>query len=91
MKSIEWMRSLGFPTVDSCLNSLENVQAQVEDINTQLLDEYNRRPDAQLISTIPGIGFYSALLILAEIDDIHRFPRPENLCAYAGLVPTVRQ
>jgi transposase len=90
-KSIDWMRSLGIPTVDSCLNCLENVQAQIEDINTQLLDEYNRRPDAQLISTIPGIGFYSALLILAEIDDIRRFPRPENLCAYAGLVPTVRQ
>jgi transposase len=91
MKSIEWMRSLGIPTVDSCLNCLENVQAQIEDINTQLLDEYNRRPDAQLIATIPGIGFYGALLILAEIDDIHRFPHPENLCAYAGLVPTVRQ
>jgi len=42
----------------------------------------NRRSDAQLIATIPGIGFYGALLIRAEIDDIHRFPRPENLCAY---------
>jgi transposase len=91
MKSIDWMRSLGIPTVSSCLNCLENFQAQIEDINTQLLDEYNRRPDAHLIATIPGIGFYGALLILAEIDDIHRFPRPENLCAYAGLVPTVRQ
>jgi transposase len=91
LKSIDWMRSLGFPTVSSCLNCLENVQAQIEEINIQLLDEYNRRPDAQLIATIPGIGFYGALLIRAEIDDIHRFPRPENLCAYAGLVPTVRQ
>ncbi|MGQ9632501.1 MAG: transposase [bacterium] len=24
--------------------------------------------------TIPGIGYISALTILAEIDDIHRFP-----------------
>jgi transposase len=91
LKSIDWMRSLGFPTVNSCLNCLENIQAQIEEMNIQLLDEYNRRPDAQLIATIPGIGFYGALLILAEIDDIHRFQRPENLCAYAGLVPTVRQ
>ena len=91
MKSNDWMRSLGIPTVDSCLDCLENVQEQIEYINSQLLDEYNRRPDAQLIATIPGIGFYSALLILAEIDDIRRFPHPENLCAYAGLVPTVRQ
>jgi len=37
------------------------------------------------------IGFYGALLILAEIDDVHRFRHSENLCAYAGLVPTVSQ
>jgi len=90
-KSIDWMRSLGIPTVSSCLNCLENVQAQIEEMNIQLLDEYNRRPDAQLIATIPGIGFYGALLIHAEIDDISRFSNPEKLCAYAGLVPTVSQ
>jgi transposase len=90
-RSIRWMRSLDIPTVTSCLNCLENVQAQVEEINIQLLEEYNRRPDAQLISTVPGIGFYGALLILAEVDDVHRFHHPEKLCAYAGLVPTVRQ
>ena len=27
LKSIDWMRSLGFPTVNSCLNCLENFQA----------------------------------------------------------------
>jgi len=90
-KSIDWMRSLGIPTVSSCLNCLENIQAQIEEMNIQLLDEYNRRPDAQLIATIPGIGYYGALLVLAEIDDIRRFSHPEKLCAYAGLVPTVRQ
>ena len=90
-RSIRWMRSLDIPTVTSCQNCLENVQAQVEEINIQLLEEYNRRPDAQLIATIPGIGFYGALLILAEIDDVRRFHHPEKLCAYAGLVPTVRQ
>ena len=67
------------------------VQTQVEEINIQLKEEFNRRPDANLIATIPGIGFYGALLILAEIDDVHRFRHSENLCAYAGLVPTVSQ
>jgi len=91
LKSIDWMRSLGLPTVNSCLNCLENVQAQIEEINIELLDEYNRRSDAQLIATVPGIGFYGALLIHAEIDDIKRFSHPEKLCAYAGLVPTGSQ
>lgn len=85
------MRSLGIPTVTSCLNCLENVLAQIEEINIQLLDEYNRRLDAQLIATIPGIIVYGALLIHPEIDDIKRFSHPEKLCAYAGLVPTGSQ
>ena len=90
-RSIRWMRSLSIPTVTSCLNCLEYVQAQIEETNIQLLEEYNRRPDAQLIATVPGIGFYGALLILAEVDDVRRFHHPEKLCAYAGLVPTVSQ
>jgi len=90
-RSIRWMRSLDIPTVTSCLNCLESVQAQVQEINAQLLVEFERRPDAQLISTVPGIGFYGALLILAEVDDVRRFHHPEKLCAYAGLVPTVSQ
>lgn len=90
-KHIRWMRSLDVPTVSSCLDCLESIQAQIERLNAQLLEEFERRPDAQLISTVPGIGFYGALLIHAEIDDIRRFSHPEKLCAYAGLVPTVSQ
>jgi len=90
-RSIRWMRSLDIPTVTSCLNCLESVQAQIAEMNVQLQDEFNRRPDAQLIATVPGIGFYGALLILAEVDDVRRFCHPEKLCAYAGLVPTVSQ
>lgn len=90
-KHIRWMRSLDVPTVSSCLDCLENIQAQIEQINTQLMREFEKRPDAQLIATIPGIGFYGALLIHAEIDDIRRFPHLGKLCAYAGLVPTVSQ
>jgi len=90
-KHIDWMRSLNIPTVNSCLCCLESIQAQIEGLNAQLLVEFQRRPDAQLIATIPGIGYYSALLIHAEIDDISRFPNPEKLSAYSGLVPTVSQ
>jgi len=90
-KHVEWMRSLGILTVNSSLNCLEGIQKEIEDLNSLLLDEFNSRKDAQLIETIPGIGFYGALLILAEIDDIHRFSHYRKLCAYAGLVPTVHQ
>ena len=41
---------------------------------------------AKLLKTIPGIGYYSALFLVSEIDDINRFPDSYRLCSYAGLV-----
>jgi len=41
----------------------------------------------RLLMTIPGINVYSVCAILAEIDDISRFPTKEHLASYAGLVP----
>ena len=40
--------------------------------------------------TVPGIGYYSALLIVSEIGDINRFPDSYDLCSYAGLIPSTR-
>ncbi len=47
--------------------------------------------ETMLLTSIPGIGFFSALLIYAEIGDIKRFPNSKKLCSYAGLVPSIRQ
>jgi transposase len=43
---------------------------------------------ASLLMTIPGIGYYSALLIVSEIGDINRLPDSYHSCSYAGLVPS---
>ena len=56
-KSTHWMRSLAIPTVNSSLDCLEAIQTQVEQLNEQLLQEFDRRREAQLIATIPGIGY----------------------------------
>lgn len=47
-------------------------------------------PGAALLMSMPGIGEYSAAIILAEIGDVHRFPGPKQLCSFAGLVPSTR-
>ena len=46
--------------------------------------------EVKLLMTIPGIGYYSALLVKSEVDDVSRFPFGEKLCSYAGLVPSMR-
>lgn len=48
-------------------------------------------PRAAWLTSIRGLGPYSAMLILAEVGDIHRFGRPEQLVSYAGLAPSTYQ
>jgi transposase len=38
--------------------------------------------------TIPGVNYYSALLIKSEIGGINRFPSAKQLCSYAGIIPS---
>jgi transposase len=48
-------------------------------------------PEAQLLTSIPGIGPQRALVICAEALPIARFRTPGHLASYAGLVPTSKQ
>ncbi|MCH3987330.1 MAG: IS110 family transposase [Lachnospiraceae bacterium] len=44
-----------------------------------------------VIMTIPGIGYINGGMMLGEIGDIHRFQKPCQLLAFAGLDPSVYQ
>ena len=43
------------------------------------------------LRTVPGIGKILSLVILYEIHDINRFPRPQELASYARLVKWARE
>ena len=45
----------------------------------------------QVIKTAPGVGFVTAEVVLSELGDVSRFRNAKAVCAYAGLVPAVRQ
>ena len=42
--------------------------------------------EAKILLSIPGIGNVTALMMMAEIGDYKRFPSPERLASFAGLV-----
>jgi transposase len=44
-----------------------------------------------ILKTAPGVGFVTAEVILSELGDISRFRNAKAVCAYAGVVPVVRQ
>ncbi len=74
---VEHMNLLGI--YDDLLNSEER---QIR----QMLKKNSR---AQLLTTIPGIGPITALLLAAEIGDISRFKNSGKLAGYFGMVPRV--
>jgi transposase len=48
-------------------------------------------PGYAAVQTIPGIGPRLAAVLVAEIGDIQRFTRPEQLTCWAGMTPTYRE
>lgn len=44
--------------------------------------------DVKRLMTIPGVGQFTAWLLVAEIDEVERFRNAKKLAAYAGLVPS---
>ncbi len=45
----------------------------------------------QAVQTIDGVGPILAAIFVAEIGDVTRFHRPEQLCSWAGLTPRHRE
>ena len=43
-----------------------------------------------MLTTLPGVGQFTALVMVAEIGDISRFGSARKLASWAGLTPTVR-
>ena len=82
---------LGVFEVSQNLELLEIMDRQTKEIEAMLCKKYGRVKPVELLMTIPGIGFLSAVTLYAEICDIGRFSSAEKLAHYAGLVPTVRQ
>lgn len=89
---IAFLHSLSMPenykiALMGYLSVLETVRHEIRDASKRVerLAEDDR--DAVLLMTIPGVGYYSALLIKSEIGDVKRFPSAKQLCSYAGLVP----
>src|SRR6202166_3940060 len=91
-----WLAGLKLPqqareSVNVCLRLLDGYSEEIQKQNLQLSEKAKQDKRAQWLMTIPGIGECSAMMLLAEIGEIGRFPDQEALCSYAGLVPRVRE
>ncbi|MEM3084812.1 MAG: IS110 family transposase [Nitrososphaerales archaeon] len=88
-EGIKWLHSVRMDAVESYLPVIAALDKQIAKISLELTRMAPEDDDSKLLMTIPGIGYYTALLIKSEIGEIKRFFDGEHLCSYAGLVPSV--
>ena len=72
------------------LQVLDTLRNQIQEASCTIDQEAKATPIVKRLCTLPGVGHYTALLVLAEIGDVSRFPDPKHLVSYAGLAPIVR-
>jgi transposase len=74
--------------LEGYLDVLDVVRREIRAASKKVQQLAEEDHDALLLMSIPGMGYYSALLTTSEIGDVKRFRSAKQLCAYAGLVPS---
>lgn len=77
--------------MDHYLKMIEEIDEKIDQTTEHVEDFVRFNPQARLLMSTPGIDYYSAIMITAEIGDIRRFSSREKLTSYAGLNPSVYQ
>lgn len=62
-----------------------------EALKERIVREWNHGNDVKYLDSIPGITPFLAATILAELQPLDRFERIDQIVAFAGLDPAVRQ
>lgn len=80
-----WIRKQDLPEVESTLNVVEQVEEEIGVFQEKLEELTTKNPTALRLTTIPGVAEYTAMLLVAEVGDFHRFEKGDALAGYAGL------
>jgi transposase len=83
--------SVGRQTLDMLLSEEEHLRRRVLELtgNMRRLSQSERySASCTRLMTIPGVGLLTAMSILLEIEDPHRFKNEKQFASYLGLVPT---
>ena len=77
--------------IEAHLSVIDEYDQQIERLEEKIERRVLESPAAQRLLTIPGVGQYTAAVIVAEVGEIERFDEDKQLVSYAGLDPVVHQ
>lgn len=73
------------------LNSITEAGQRLERYETQIEREvagWRWEPVVRALMSLRGVALLNAAILIAELGDLHRFTRPQELMSYLGLVPS---
>lgn len=90
---MEFLRALDVRKIyreelDRYLATLDFLSIQIDEMSEAVKQVAKLDYDCKLLMTIPGISYFTALMVKSEIGDVSRFPNAAKLCNYAGLIPS---
>jgi hypothetical protein len=90
-----WLAGLDLPAVSreivtDALAVIDGLAPLTGRIDGELRLHAKADPRVKVLTTLPGVGQFTALVMVAEIGDITRFGSARKLASWAGLTPTVR-
>ena len=95
-KGREFLRELSLPTpfdalLESYLDLIESLTDEIQKLEKTIEERAGSLKETQLLMTIPGVSYYTALTIYAELGDIDRFDGDKEVVSYVGLNPVIRE
>ena len=92
----EFLRELSLPTpwdalLESYLELIETLTEEIQRLEATIEERAGSLRETQLLMTIPGVSYYTALAIYAELGEIDRFDGHKEVVSYVGLNPVIRE
>jgi transposase len=90
-----WLAGLGLPAISrelvtGALAVIDGLAPLIDRIDGELRQHARTDPRVKVLTELPGVGEFTALVMLAEIGGIGRFGSARKLASWAGLTPAVR-
>lgn len=71
-------------------SKLLDLREEVKDLDADLQQQFERHPQAEVITSLPGMGTLLAAEFVVALGELANFSGPDQLAAYAGLAPMPR-
>jgi len=95
-QGLEWMKGLKLSSSDdavlkSDLGVLKVFEEQIGYVESEIASVALKDSNVELLITMPGIDFYSAMVLSSEMGSVERFSSDKKLVAWAGMAPSLHR